>query len=78
MRSVFERELKDIREGLATMSTQAVTATARAVNALVNRNFEEAREVKRDDKVTDQLRYEVENALSAGHGNPTTRGARCA
>jgi phosphate transport system protein len=61
MRSVFERELKDINEGIATLSSQAVSATARAVNALITRNFDEAREVKRDDKATDELRYQVEN-----------------
>ncbi len=43
MRSVFERELKDIRDGIATLSSQASTATARAVDALVQRNFDEAR-----------------------------------
>jgi phosphate transport system protein len=61
MRSVFERELKDINEGIATLSSQAVSATARAVDALMTRNFDEAREVKRDDKATDELRYQVEN-----------------
>jgi phosphate transport system protein len=62
MRSVLERELNDIRNGISSLSSQAVNATARAVDALVTRNFDEAREVKREDKATDQLRYEVENA----------------
>lgn len=62
MRSVLDRELKDIREGISSLSSQAVSATARAVDALVTRNFDEAREVKRDDKATDRLRYDVENA----------------
>jgi phosphate transport system protein len=78
MRSVFERELREIREGLATMSAQALTATSRAVDALVNRNFEEAREVKRDDKLTDQLRYEVENAclMAMATQQPVARDVR--
>lgn len=78
MRSVFERELQDIREGIATLSTQASTATARAVDALVNRNFDEAREVKREDKVTDELRYQVENAclLAMATQQPVARDVR--
>ncbi|MCS6849217.1 MAG: phosphate signaling complex protein PhoU [Anaerolineae bacterium] len=65
MRSVLEGELRGIREGIAALSAQAVDATARAVDALVHRNFDEAREVKRDDKVTDALRYDIERACLA-------------
>ena len=61
MRTLFERELSEIREGLQILSAQAAGATARAVAALINRNFDEAREVKRDDKMMDALRYKVEN-----------------
>ena len=78
MRSVFEQELKHIRDGLAAMSTQAVTATGRAVTALIQRNYDEAREVKRDDKATDQLRYQVENEclLAMATQQPMARDAR--
>jgi phosphate transport system protein len=78
MRSVLERELKDIRDGIMALSTQVVNATARAVDALVLRNFDEAREVKREDKATDQLRYEVENAclLSLATQQPVARDLR--
>lgn len=62
MRSVLEGELQGIRDGIAALSAQAVDATARAVNALINRNFDEAREVKRDDKAVDALRYDIERA----------------
>lgn len=62
MRSVLEGELRGIRDGIAALSAQAADATERAVDALVHRNFDEAREVKRDDKVVDKLRYEVERA----------------
>ena len=61
MRTLFERELSEIREGIQIMSAQAAGATARAVSALINHNFDEAREVKRDDKLMDALRYKVEN-----------------
>lgn len=78
MRSVFERELKDIRDGIATLSVQASTATARAVDALVNRNFDEARVVKKEDKLTDELRYQVENAclLAMATQQPVARDVR--
>jgi phosphate transport system protein len=78
MRSVFERELQDIRAGIATLSAQASNATARAVDALVKRNFDEAREVKREDKITDLLRYQVENAclLTMATQQPVARDVR--
>ena len=78
MRSVFERELKDIRDGIATLSTQAINATSSAVDALISRNFEEAREIKREDKLTDDLRYQVENAclLAMVTQQPVARDVR--
>lgn len=78
MRSVFERELKDIRDGIATLSMQAGSATARAVDALVSRNFDEARVIKKEDKLTDELRYQVENAclLAMATQQPVARDVR--
>jgi phosphate transport system protein len=61
MRTLFERELSEIREGIQILSARATGATERAVAALINHNFDEAREVKRDDKLMDALRYKVEN-----------------
>ncbi|GIV83088.1 MAG: phosphate transport system regulatory protein PhoU [Candidatus Roseilinea sp.] len=65
MRSILEGELQNVRDGIAALSMRAVNATARAVNALINRNFDEAREVKQDDKVMDAQRYEIERACLA-------------
>jgi phosphate transport system protein len=62
MRTHFNRELELIRDTIKLMGTQVNQATARAVAALINRDFQEAREVKRSDRSIDQLRYEVENA----------------
>jgi phosphate transport system protein len=78
MRSVFERELKDIRDGIATLSVQASASTARAVDALVQRNSDEARGVKKEDKITDELRYQVENAclLAMATQQPVARDVR--
>jgi phosphate transport system protein len=60
MRTLFDRELNEIREGIQILGARATGAIARAVAALINRNFDEAREVKRDDKLMDELRYKVE------------------
>ncbi|MCX6018703.1 MAG: phosphate signaling complex protein PhoU [Chloroflexi bacterium] len=78
MRTLFERELSEIREGIQIMSAQAAGATARAVSALINHNFDEAREVKRDDKLMDALRYKVENdcLLAMATQQPVARDLR--
>ena len=62
MRTHFNREMELIRDTIKLMGDQVNQASARAVAALINRNFQEAREVKRSDRSIDQLRYEVENA----------------
>ena len=60
MRTHFNQELEHIRENIQTMGAQVSQATERAVTALINHDFQEAREVKRSDRSTDQLRYDVE------------------
>lgn len=65
MRSILEGELQSVRDGITALGAQVVDATARAVDALVNRNFDEAREVKRDDKAMDALRYDIERVCLA-------------
>jgi phosphate transport system protein len=61
MRTQFHNGLDRIRENIALLGAQANQATARAVQALIARDFEAAREVKRSDRTLDQLRYDVEN-----------------
>ncbi|MCS7061186.1 MAG: phosphate signaling complex protein PhoU [Anaerolineae bacterium] len=61
MRTQFDRELADIRNAIQQLGAQASRATARAVDALINRNMEEARAIKRDDISSDKLRYEIES-----------------
>ncbi|MCL4507231.1 MAG: phosphate signaling complex protein PhoU [Chloroflexi bacterium] len=61
MRTQFNQELNQISADIRTLSEQANQAASRAVAALIKRDFAEAREVKRDDHSTDQLRYEIEN-----------------
>ncbi len=60
MRMHFTQALSRIRDNIKMMEIQVSQATARAVTALINRDFQEAREVKRGDRSTDQLRYDVE------------------
>jgi len=62
MRSVLEGELQGIRDGITALSAQAVDATARAVSALIQRDFDEARSVKHEDKAMDASRYDIERA----------------
>lgn len=61
-RTLFEGELAAIRSRIAVLGAQAVQATERAVRALAQRDLDEARMVKRDDRASDQLRYDIETA----------------
>jgi len=61
MRTQFDKELADIRNSIRQLGAQASNATARAVQALIQRDMEAARAVKRDDLSSDTLRYEIEN-----------------
>jgi phosphate transport system protein len=62
MRTQFYNELNRIRENIRILGEQANVAVAKAVAALLNSDYQEAREVKRSDHTTDQLRYEIENS----------------
>jgi phosphate transport system protein len=61
MRSVLEGELRHIRDNIAVMGAQTVDATARAVQALIQRDRAEASNVKHEDKLLDVARYDVEH-----------------
>ena len=60
-RTLFDNELNKIRTDLTQLSSNVISATSRAVTSLINRDFDEARSVKQDDKVNDELRYRVED-----------------
>jgi len=60
MRSVLEGELRHIRDSIAVMGTQTVDATARAVQALIQRDRAEASNVRQEDKLLDAARYDIE------------------
>jgi len=61
MRTILDNELDKINNDIRLLSEMAIQSILRATTALLNRDFAEAREVKRGDRSTDQLRYEVEN-----------------
>jgi phosphate transport system protein len=61
VRTLFDRELEQIRAGIQQIGSQASQAITKAVDALVNRDLEAARAVKREDVNSDQLRYTIEN-----------------
>jgi phosphate transport system protein len=58
--SHYEKELRDIKEGLIYLGALAEKAIELATEALVDRNAELARKVICDDSVIDQLDVEIE------------------
>jgi len=61
MRTILDNELGKISADIRLLAEMANHSILRATTALLNRDIAEAREVKRGDRSTDQLRYEVEN-----------------
>ncbi len=60
-RTLFDKELTDIRTTIQILGERADIATERAVQALIDRDFEMALYVKQEDATSDQLRYQLEN-----------------
>jgi phosphate transport system protein len=58
----FEQELAELKHTLLTMASHAEAAVKRAVEALVNRNYELALRVRADDEVIDHYEVEVDDA----------------
>jgi phosphate transport system protein len=58
--SHFEQELQALKDKLLTMASHAETAVNRAVQAVVERNYELAIAVKENDRVLDQFEIEVD------------------
>ena len=62
MRTLFDVELSNITADIRVLGERARQASLRALNALLSGDYAEAREVKRNDRTTDELRYEIENS----------------
>ena len=60
-RTLFDKELTHIRATIHNLGERADIATARAVAALINRDYDAAIAVKQDDATSDQMRYQLEN-----------------
>jgi phosphate transport system protein len=62
MRPHLDQELSAIRSSILALGARVSDATGHAAHALLNRDLDEAREVKREDQTSDALRYAIENA----------------
>src|SRR5207253_9046391 len=57
----FENELDGLKQKLLAMASHAETAVNQAVQALVDRNYELALQVRANDKVLDQFEIEIDD-----------------
>src|SRR5690349_24803343 len=57
----FDTELDNLKQKLLAMASHAETAVNRAVQALVERDYTLALQVKDDDKVLDQFEVEIDD-----------------
>src|ERR1051325_2625386 len=57
----FEQEVASLKNELLTMASHAETAVKRALQALVERNYDLAIQVKADDRVLDQFEIEIDD-----------------
>src|SRR6266481_3026177 len=57
----FDTELDNLKQKLLAMASHAETAVNRAVQALVERDYGLALQVKADDKVLDQFEIEIDD-----------------
>lgn len=60
-RSLFDKELHNIRATIQTLGERAQEATARAVQAYINSDYDAAAGVKQADAESDEMRYRLEN-----------------
>jgi len=60
-RSLFDKELHNIRATIQTLGQRAQEATARAVQAYINSDYDAAAGVKQADAESDEMRYRLEN-----------------
>src|SRR5437588_10363953 len=61
MASHFENELDGLKQKLLAMASHAETAVNQAVQALTDRNYDLALQVRANDKVLDQFEIEIDD-----------------
>jgi phosphate transport system protein len=62
MQTHFEKELSDLKTTLLTMASHSETAVKNAVEALTNRNYDLACQVRKDDAILDQFEIDIDEA----------------
>lgn len=65
MHTPIENELAELKQRLLTMASHTESAVNRAMEALVNRNYELALAVKDDDEVLDRFEIEIDDLAIA-------------
>lgn len=60
MQRHFDQELAELKSTLLTMASHAKTSVTNAIKALIERNDELARQVKRDDSILDTFEKEID------------------
>ena len=60
MQRHFDQELAELKSTLLTMASHAKTSVTNAIKALIERNDELARQVKRDDAILDTFEKEID------------------
>ena len=65
MQRHFDQELGELKATLLTMASHAKTAVTSAIKALVERNDELARQVKRDDAILDSFEKQIDEMAIA-------------
>jgi phosphate transport system protein len=65
METHFEHELADLKQRLLTMASHAESAVNRAVQALAQRDYDLALQVRADDDILDRLEIEVDELAIA-------------
>src|SRR5208282_1430084 len=63
MENYFEAGLDDLRQKLLTMASHAETAVNQSVQALVQRDYDLALQVKENDRILDQFEVEIDEQV---------------
>ena len=61
MQTHFEKELSDLKAKLLTMASHAETSVRNAIQALTNRDYDLAKNVREDDVVIDRFEIEIDD-----------------
>jgi len=60
MNTLLQNNIDEINQKLVKMSQMVVTAVDDSVGALIDKDFKRAKEIKRNDKIINNIRWEIE------------------